>query len=126
MPEVYYDAVGGIPLYINSSGQIGKQSSSKRYKKNIVNMEDIDWIYDLRPVNFVYKSDKSNSKQYGLVAEEVVNINPALVTYDKHGKVDAVTYSRMITPLIKAVQNQEKEIEQLKVEIENLKALINK
>lgn len=89
-------------------------------------MEDIDWIYDLRPVNFVYKSDKSNSKQYGLVAEEVMNINPALVTYDKHGKVDAVTYSRMITPLIKAVQDQEKEIEQLKVEIENLKALINK
>ena len=102
-------------------------------------MENIDWIYKLRPVNFIYKTDKTNIKQYGLIAEEVEKINSSFVSYNEKGVVETVTYSKLISPMLKALieqksinQNQEDRIIvlenqniTLKAEIENIKSLLN-
>lgn len=130
MPGVYTDQISGtyLDLYIKDDGQLGYISSSKRYKDNIVDMEEINWLFKLRPVNFTYKSDESDSKEYGLIAEEVEEVNSELVTYNKEGLVETVSYSKLVTPLLKAVQDQQKqlvaqqkEIDLLKQEIEALK-----
>jgi hypothetical protein len=105
---------------MDSDGKIGRQTSSKKYKDNITSMESIDWLYNLNPVNFIYKKDKTKSKQYGLIAEEVDIVNKSIVVY-KEDEPDSVSYDKLITPLLKSVQEQKKEIDNLKAEIEELK-----
>ncbi|HXK49206.1 MAG TPA: tail fiber domain-containing protein, partial [Clostridiales bacterium] len=103
------------------SGYIGYVSSSERYKENISPMENIGWLYKLKPVNYNYKSDESKPKQYGLVAEEVDMINKSFVSYNENGEVETVSYSSLITPMLKAIQDQKEMIEALQKEIEELK-----
>ena len=125
-PDVYGDDIGAsISLYINSNGQIGTVQSARQYKKDIVPMENIDWIYQLRPVNFLYKNNKNNKKQYGLVAEDVEKVNPLFVSYNKNGEVETVSYSQLVTPMLKAIQDQENQIKYLKDENEILKQKLN-
>lgn len=107
-------------LFIDDAGKIGYVSSSKRYKNNISDMENIDWIYNLRPVNYTYKTDEHGIKQYGLIAEEVEKINPLFVSYNEDGQVETVQYSAFISPLIKTVQDQKSTIDILMSDIENL------
>lgn len=131
LPFVYNATVGATnrDLYIDNTGKLGYVSSSLRYKKNIVNMENVDWLYQLRPVNYSYKNDNKNRKEYGLIAEEVEKINPLFVSYNNDGTVETVNYSSFIAPLLKALQSQQIEIELLKnkvVEYDNLKAEIEK
>lgn len=113
---------GERDLYVNSTGKIGYLSSSSRYKDNIENMDEIGWIYKLRPVNFTYKEDEQKNKRFGLIAEEVEQVIPELVSYNEKGEPETVTYSSLITPLLKAVQDQQREIEELKARIMELES----
>ena len=109
-------------LRINpSNGRIAIEVSSKRYKENIRDMEDIDWIFKLRPVNFNLKTDPEKGKAYGLIAEEVAEVKPEFVFY-KDNVIEGVTYSKFITPIIKALQEQQQTIEAQQKQIKELKA----
>jgi Chaperone of endosialidase len=44
-------------------------------------------ILALKPVTFHYKSDETNTPQFGLVAEDVAEVNPDLVVCDKNGEI---------------------------------------
>ncbi|MEN8251117.1 MAG: tail fiber domain-containing protein [Bacteroidota bacterium] len=77
--------------------------------------------YDLRPVTFQYKEDESKTKQYGLIAEEVEKVNPILVSYNSDGEPETVSYSQLIAPMIKALQNQAELINELEGRIAKLK-----
>jgi hypothetical protein len=110
-----------VDLYADNTGKIGYIASSARYKENILNMENVDWLYRLRPVNFSYKSDEQKKMQYGLIAEEVEKINPAFVSYNKDGQVETVSYSQLISPMIKALQEQQKSISTLQSQVDELK-----
>jgi hypothetical protein len=107
---------------VDNTGKIGRNTSSRRYKYDIENMEDVNWIYKLNPVNFKYKTDESKSKQYGLIAEEVEQVNSRMVVYDAQGRPDAVDYISLISPLLKETQGQKKLTEELRAQIEELKA----
>ncbi|MBI4648677.1 MAG: tail fiber domain-containing protein [Bacteroidia bacterium] len=140
MPGVYDDVVGATnrDLYIDNTGKLGYLSSSEKYKKDIKDMENINWLYLLRPVNFIYKNDKSNTTQYGLIAEEVEKVNKLFVSYNDNGQVETVNYSQLITPMLKTILEQEKRITEiekrnailennnvvLKNELDNMKAEI--
>lgn len=71
---IYGVNTSGTPVYINSNGQLGTVSSSRRYKEDIHDMADAsDGLMRLRPVSFRYKKafdDGSKLIQYGLIAEE--------------------------------------------------------
>jgi trimeric autotransporter adhesin len=54
----------------------------------------------LRPVTFHYKSDSTNTPQFGLIAEEVAEVNPALVVRDKEGKPYSVRYDQVNAMLL--------------------------
>jgi len=82
-----------IAVLIDPNGQLGTTSSSKKYKHNIENMADKSTdIYKLRPVTFAYNSDKSETEQYGLIAEEVDQVFPTIVAKDADGQVETVQY----------------------------------
>lgn len=118
----YSVTVGGTnrDLYIDNTGKIGYVSSSKRYKKNIINMESVAWLYDLNPVNFTYKTDTTGTKQYGLIAEDVEKVNKNIISYNEKGEVETVEYSKLIVPLLKALQDQQKRIEELEIKLNRL------
>ncbi|UCG28793.1 MAG: tail fiber domain-containing protein, partial [Bacteroidales bacterium] len=127
LTDVYDDVVGSTnrDLFIDNTGKIGYVSSSLRNKKEINTLEDISWIYRLRPVNFVYKKDINEKKQYGLIAEEVEEVNPLLVSYSDDGEVETVLYNKLVTPILKALQKHEKTIEEQQKMIESQEQKIN-
>jgi uncharacterized small protein (DUF1192 family) len=73
-------------------------------------------------VNFTYKSDEMKKQQYGLIAEEVENVNPDFVNYNEDGSVETVSYSQLISPMIQAIQEQQSRIEAMESEINRMKA----
>ncbi|HNS46158.1 MAG TPA: tail fiber domain-containing protein, partial [Bacteroidales bacterium] len=75
----------------------------------------------LRPVNFTYKTDENHLPQVGLIAEEVEQVKPEFVSYDNEGRPETVSYSALISPLLKAVQEQQEMIKALQEEVKRLK-----
>jgi Chaperone of endosialidase len=90
-----------IPVVIDSAHQLGTQSSSRRFKKEIRPMDNTsEAILALKPVTFHYKNDNKNIAQFGLVAEEVAEINPDLVVRDQDGKIYTVRYDAINAMLL--------------------------
>jgi hypothetical protein len=107
---IYGVNAGGIPVYINSSGQLGTVSSSRRYKEDIQDMADASsGLMRLRPVTFRYKkpfSDGSQPMQYGLIAEEVAEVYPDLVARSADGQIETVKYQLLDPMLLNELQKQ--------------------
>lgn len=103
-----------IAVMIDSNGQLGTVSSSRRYKFDINDMADsTEEIMRLRPVTFRYLGHGDSApRQYGLIAEEVAEVNPDLVTRNKDGEVDTVMYQFLAPMLLKEVQKQHQMIEE--------------
>ena len=129
-------AIAGGAVVVNNKGRLGVASSSQRFKDEIKSMEKAsEAVLALRPVTFRYKPevDPERAPQFGLVAEEVEKVNPALVTRDAQGKVYTVRYEAVNAMLLneflkehRTVQGQQKEIDALKAELKEQKALILK
>ena len=74
-----------VPVLIDSASQLGTISSSRRFKKEIKPMDSAsESILALKPVTFHYKSDATGTPQFGLIAEEVAEVNPDLVVRDEN------------------------------------------
>jgi hypothetical protein len=128
--NTYGNQVTGRDVYISSAGVFGYSSSSRRNKENIIDVTDaeIDALLSLRVKQFNYKFDERKTPLYGLIAEEVEDVLPLLVDYDE---VDAVLvpatvkYKEMHSLMLALVQRQQKEINDLREQIIELKQLIN-
>ena len=110
------------PLDVNGTARVTTlvETSAKRYKQNIVSLQDqLDNIKKLKPVEFEWK--ETQKKDIGLIAEDVEKVYPQLVEYDDNGDLMGVKYSKITSLLIKAVQEQQEQIEELKEEIFILK-----
>jgi len=93
------------------------ETSALKYKENINEITSSNIIYNLRPVTFDWKKDGSHD--VGLIAEEVGDHMAELVSKDKEGNVEGVKYSKLTSLLIKAVQDQQKQIDELKSLLKN-------
>ena len=90
------------------------EGSSLEIKKNISEIESpLDKITKLRGIEFDYK--ENNKHSIGMVAEEVNEIFPELVSKDEDGKVTAMSYSRMTAVLLEAVKELSQEVKELKM-----------
>ena len=69
----------------------------------------IELINRLRPISFTWKSN--GSRDLGLGAEDVAEVEPLLVTHNERGEVEGVKYDRVSVVLINAVKEQQAEIE---------------
>jgi len=109
-------ATGGSAVYVTSTGQLGVQGSSERFKTDIASMPAMssEKLQQLRPVTFHYKTDPQGVRQYGLIAEEVDKVYPELVIRDDSGKIQGVRYEELAPMLLKEVQDQAAEIGNLK------------
>ena len=95
-------------------------------------------ILALKPVTFQYKSDATNTPQFGLIAEEVAEVNPNLVVRDEKGEIYTVRYDAVNAMLLneflkehnafleehRTVQEQGATIAELKRDIATLAATV--
>lgn len=107
-----------IPVLVDSNGQLGTVSSSRRFKEDIQDMGGASRaILDLRPVTYRYQKpfdDGSKPIQYGLIAEEVAEVFPDLVARSADGQIETVKYQMLDTLLLNEVQRQQAEIRALR------------
>ena len=107
-------------MWIGSSGIFGRSTSSIKYKTDVVDYnKGLEIINKLRPV--YYKGINDGDTIFaGLIAEEVHDLGLIeFVQYAEDGSPDALAYQNMVALLIKGIQEQQ-------AQIEELKALINK
>jgi hypothetical protein len=85
-------------------------------KKDIqpLNYGILDKVLKLNPVSFYWKDENMDKeKHFGFVAQEVEEVLPELVRQDSQGK-KTLNYNELIPYLVRAIQEQQKEIEELK------------
>ncbi len=93
----------GTPVYVDNKGHLGTVTSSARYKEAIRPMgQASEAILRLNPVTFRYRKqiDAESKSQFGLVAEEVAQVDPELVIRDETGKPQTVRYEAINAMLL--------------------------
>jgi uncharacterized coiled-coil protein SlyX len=104
-----------IPVMIDSAGQLGTTSSARRFKKEIQPMDKAsESLLALKPVTFHYKSDNTSTPQFGLIAEEVAEMNPDLVVRDKNGEIYTVRYDQVNAMLLNEFLKEHRTVQELK------------
>ncbi len=132
--NVYETVATERAVYVTSDNRIGTLASSNRYKEQIEPMEKAsEAIHALRPVSFRYRKevDPARSLSFGLIAEEVANVDPNLVTSDREGNPQTVRYEAINAMLLneflkehRRVQEQRSIIAALKHELASLRASV--
>ncbi|NEA50461.1 tail fiber domain-containing protein [Streptomyces sp. SID10815] len=127
--RVHADSVSGSGTYyavwVQGDGTFARNTSSRRFKQSI---RDIDIapeavlalrprVYDRRP-----KEDGGDylRDEFGLIAEEVAETLPEIVTRDEEGQIDALRYDLLGVALLSVVQDQERRIAALEARVEEL------
>jgi len=120
---------GGSTCYVDNDGKLGVFLSARRYKENIHPMDKVsEALYALKPVTFRYKPeyDKSGTPQFGLVAEEVVEVSPDLVTHDAKGGLSTVRYEAVNAMLLNEFLKEHRKVEKLEATVADLAAQLQK
>ena len=115
----------------NGAGEIGSiktsnsvtafnTSSDYRLKENVRPLEDgLSRVSQINPVKFDWISDGTSTE--GFIAHELQEVFPDAVNGEKDGEhMQGVDYGKITPLLVKAIQEQQEQIEQLKTEIEKL------
>src|SRR5262249_29600605 len=84
------------------------------------------------PVTFHYRSDKTNTPQFGLVAEDVAKVNPDLIVHDQDGQIYTVRYDAVNAMLLNEFLKEHRKVQKLEAntaeqdrEIKALAATLN-
>ena len=116
-----------VNVVIDSDGQLGTVSSSRRYKREIKAMEEAsEAILALKPVKFHYKNDHTNRPEFGLIAEDVAEVNPDLVVRDGNGEIYTVRYDAVNAMLLNEFLKEHREVQELKKQVAALIAACRK
>jgi endosialidase-like protein len=111
----------GVPFIIDADGHLGSITSSERFKDEVKPMDKAsEAILALKPVAFRYKTDTKGVPQFGLIAEEVAEVNPDLVVRDKNGEIYSVRYDAVNAMLLNEFLKEHRKVEQLEKQVEML------
>jgi hypothetical protein len=112
-----------------TTGLLGHLSSSRRYKEDIKPMNNAsETLYRLKPVSYRYKKeiDSTQSPAFGLIAEEVAEVNPDLVARNAGGQVESVHYEMVSAMLLNEFLKEHRKVEQQQVRITELNSRVAK
>ena len=118
---------GGQPVAVNANGQLGIRASSARFKEAIKPMDEAsENIFSLQPVTFRYKKelDPKGIPQFGLVAEQVAEVDPDLVARDDQGKPFSVRYDEVNTMLLNEFLKEHRKVQEQEATLTQLKSTV--
>ena len=115
----------GINVIVDSDGQLGTSNSSRRFKKDIKPMDQTsEAILALKPVTFHYKNQDTkkaeNTPQFGLIAEDVAEVNPDPVVRGADGEPFTVRYDAVNAMLLNEFLKEHKKVEEQQINITRL------
>ena len=145
VPGIYNStAATGANVWVASDGDLGRSTSSIKYKTSV---EDIEFQYseallDCRPVWYrsTCEADNPNWGWWGFIAEEVASIDPRLVHWktseqvvQENGSVEpvqletpepeGVQYDRFVPHLLNLIKRQKEQIEAMEARLSALETL---
>ncbi len=102
--------------YINPTTLAFVQGSDERLKKDVVPLNTVlDKIMQLQAKTYHYKANNENDpRSYGFLAQDVQRLFPDFVSENKADGMLGIAYGNFGVVAIKAIQEQQKEIEALK------------
>jgi hypothetical protein len=98
-----------------TTGLLGHASSSRRYKEDIKPMDNLsEALYGLHPVTFRYRKeiDRTHSTSFGLIAEEVAEVNPVLVAHNSQGQPENVHYEMVNAMLLNEFLKEHRHVQE--------------
>ena len=109
-------APDAVAVLIDSAGKLGTTNgSSRRFKTHIKPMDQAsESILALKPVTFSYVGDNTSALQFGLIAEDVVEVNPELTVRDQAGELLTVRYDAVNAMLLNEFLKEHRRVEELK------------
>jgi trimeric autotransporter adhesin len=110
-------AFNSAAVFVGSDGKLGTITSSARFKEGIRSMEQAsEALFALKPVTFRYKKDidPDGTSQFGLVAEDVEQVNPDLVIRDAQGRPQTVRYEQINAMLLNEFLKEHRKVEELR------------
>jgi hypothetical protein len=103
-------AGGAVAVYRDTNGDLADSTSSIQFKQDITGMEEVlPKIMDLQAVRFKWNESTStpNMSDFGMIAEEVNQVLPDLVTYNPDGTPRGLKYEKMGLFALKGLQEQQ-------------------
>jgi hypothetical protein len=111
--------------FIASTNELVEVTSSRRFKTDIRDLESTDTTFDqFRPVRYRAKPGCGDDREHiGLIAEEVEEIYPELVTYEGDNVTPCgLVFDRLTAINIKEIQSLRKRVTQLELQNAELKS----
>ena len=108
-----------------TTGLLGHLTSSRRHKEDIKAMQDAsETLYRLKPVTYRYKKeiDQNQALDYGLIAEEVAQVDPNLAIRNAKGEIETVRYSAINVMLLNEFLKEHKAFVAEQEKVKNLEA----
>ena len=122
-PHVQFRSNGGNTGSISTNGSAVAYNTGSDYrlKENVIPLKDgLNRVNKLKPVQFDWK--KSQETDEGFIAHEAQEIVPYVVQGEKDGEeIQTMDYAKLTPLLVKAIQEQQTQIDALQSEINNLK-----
>jgi hypothetical protein len=109
------------------TGLLGHATSSRRYKEEIQPMDQAsEALYRLKPVTFHYNKeiDRTQALSFGLIAEDVAEVNPDLIVRDTAGKPETVRYEAVNAMLLNEFLKEHNTVQELKKQVAVLTATV--
>jgi hypothetical protein len=117
--RIFFSTGGGLATW-----RVFRDTSSERYKTNIVHMDNSDSILDVQPVTYHDKVQfeeigSESPRQYGFLAEDMAeNVDGRdYVVYNEDGAPEAIQYSRLVVPLHSAMRKLRSRIDELETRL---------
>jgi hypothetical protein len=104
----------GRSVQVDATGKLGYVVSSQRYKEEIKPMDKAsEALFALKPVTFRYKGDidPAHAKMFGLIAEDVAEVNPDLVVRNAKGEVDTIRFDSINAMLLNEFLKQHRKVQ---------------
>lgn len=112
---------GTLASWIQPNGTYN--TSDKRLKANIQEMDGVmEKVMKLNPVTYQYNSDEKHNQTIGFLAQEVQPLFPESVSFESEYGYYGLKYDDFGVIAIKAIQEQQTEIELLKQQLAEQKA----
>jgi hypothetical protein len=113
-----------VPVFVDMFNVVGIFNTSSRTLKHDIKPMDkaSETIYQFKPVTFKYNSDWKGTTQYGLIAEEVAEVDPQLVVRGRDGEIMAVHYEQISNMLLNEFLKEHKKVEEQQASISQLKS----
>jgi hypothetical protein len=109
-------------VFVDQFNVVGIFNSSRKYKHDIQSMDKAsEELYRLKPVTFKFNSDWKGTTEYGLIAEDVAEVDPQLVVR-KDGELVTVRYEQINAMLLNEFLKEHKKVEEQQASISQLKS----